>query len=337
MDSRVGWKTWSAFALVLGAGVAVFALLPRWMGERPSPEARPGLEAAPVPEPIPEVSPDPPVEPEEPEEPEEEVEFEREPEEERTSPQAIEAGSAPDPPEPAEALGDAFAAAMTEALSALKNQDYTLAREAFLRATSLRPGAPEAASGLSEAEEGLRNLAIAGHRDRGLEHERLESWRMAEAEYDEALALDGSLRFAREGKNRSAARALLQEKLEFQLGHPERLSDARALEEASRLLEEARDFEGEGPKRREAVMKLEALVASYSRPIDVEILSDRLTDVTLQRVGRLGKFDRRVLEVRPGRYVAVGSRAGFRDVRIEFTVEPGKPLAPIRVLCSEAI
>jgi hypothetical protein len=71
--------------------------------------------------------------------------------------------------------------------------------------------------------------------------------------------------------------------------------------------------------------------------MEVSILSDALTEVTVHRVGRLGKFERKVLEVRPGRYVAVGSRAGFRDVRIEFTVAPGKPVAPIQVRCEEAI
>jgi tetratricopeptide (TPR) repeat protein len=232
---------------------------------------------------------------------------------------------------------DGFAAVMTAALDAMRREDYALARDAFRRAQALRPAAPDAASGLSQAEEGLRNLAIAGHRDRGLEHERLESWRAAEAEYDQALALDGSLRFAREGKRRSAARALLQEKLDFQIGHPERLSDARAREEASRILDEAKGVDWGGPKRKEAIAKLDALLASYSRPMEVQILSDALTDVTLHRIGRLGKFDQRTLEIRPGRYVAVGSREGFRDVRVEFTVEPGKPLAPIQVRCQEAI
>jgi hypothetical protein len=62
-----------------------------------------------------------------------------------------------------------------------------------------------------------------------------------------------------------------------------------------------------------------------------------MTEVTLQRVGPLGKFERKVLEIRPGRYVAVGSRAGFRDARVEFVVEPGKPAAPVSVRCQEAI
>jgi tetratricopeptide (TPR) repeat protein len=317
----VGWKTWSAFALVLGAGVAVFTVLPRFVSERPiepvedveevpkaPPSAIEALDIAEAPADVPEPAPLLPVD----------------------SPVEV-------APAGTDVSEDAFAAAMTEGLSALKNEDYAIARGAFERAKSLRPEAPEVASGLSQAGEGLRNRAIEGHRDRGLEHERLESWRAAEAEYDSALALDGSLRFAREGKKKSAALALLQEKLDFQIGHAERLSDARALEEASRLLDEASGVEGEGPKRQDAIAKLEALVASYSRPMELQIVSDTLTDVTLQRIGRLGKFDRRVLEVRPGRYVAVGSRAGFRDVRVEFTVEPGKPLAPIRVLCEETI
>ena len=336
---RVGWKTWSAFALVLGAGVAVFAVLPRWVSQRPLeivPEPPPSAIEVPeiveVPADVLEPAPLPPRErPQEPEEPEKIDEVE----EEKPEDSPVEAA-----PARTNASEEAFAAAMTEALSALQNEDYTIAREAFQRARSLRPEAPEVASGLSRVEEGLRNRAIAGHRDRGLEHESLESWRAAEAEYDSALALDFSLRFAQEGKKRSAARAHLSEKLDFQIGHPERLSDQRALEEASRLADEARGVEPSGPRLREAIAKLDALVASFSRPVEVQIVSDTLTDVTVQRIGllgKLGKFDRRVLEIRPGRYVAVGSRAGFRDVRVEFTVEPGKPLAPIRVRCEEAI
>jgi hypothetical protein len=327
MNSRVGWKTWSAFALILGCGVFVFAFLPKWVSERPIETLSPVTPDAPaveLPE-APSANAEPPVVVERPVE---------DPEPAPAPSSSIPVGEAEEPAEPG---ADGFAAAMTEALEALKRDDFALAREAFARAKSFRPEAPEVASGLSQVEEGLRNRAIAGHRDRGLELEGLECFRAAEAEYDSALALDPTLRFAREGKARSSARALLLEKLEFPIAHPERLSDARALEEASRFLDEARNAEGEGPKRREAIAKLEALVASYSRPMEVSIVSDSLTDVTLNRIGRLGKFDRRVLEIRPGRYVAVGTRQGYRDVRIEFTVEPGKPLAPIQVRCEEAI
>ncbi len=329
----MGWKTWSGFALVGACGVAVFMFLPRWVAHRPLPEARSidttttstAPEIVEAREEAQEITPPPPPG---------EAEEAQEAEEERIAgmtsfPEVV--------PRRADPSQEAFAAAMTEALDALTREEYALAREKFEQAKTLRPEAREAASGILQAEEGLRNRAIAGHRDRALEHERLESWRAAEAEYQLALAIDPSLRFAQEGTKRNASRALLQEKLEFQIGHPERLSDVRAHEEASRLLDEARGVEAGGPKHRQAIAALETLVASYSSTMEVLIVSDRLTEVTLHRVGPLGRFDRRVLEIRPGRYVAVGTRPGFRDVRVEFEVVPGKSLAPIGVRCEEAI
>jgi hypothetical protein len=325
----VGWKTWLAFALVIGAGLAVFLFLPRWVAEPPSREP-PAAEASPSAsadsplEPVPD--PEPKADPPEPApEPPTVLETREEP---------VEPAPAVEPGEPSDG---AFADAMTVALAAMDRKDFVAAREAFAQALSARPGAAEAASGLAQAEEGLRTIALAAHRDRATELERTESWRAAEAEYDAALVLDPTLRFAREGKEKAGAYATLLEKLDFQIEHPERLSDPRALEEASLLVDEAREADDEGPKRREAIAKLETLVSAYSQPMELSIVSDALTEVTLQRVGRLGKFERKVLEVRPGRYVATGSRDGYRDVRVEFTLEPGKPVAPVRVRCEEAI
>jgi hypothetical protein len=323
MESRVGWKTWSAFALVLSCGVVVFALLPGWVRERPLPVAAPGVHTTSI-----AVNAEaPPPATEAPAAVEE-----REP----SAPDEPSLEPTPEPP-PVKIEDDGFTAAMTEALDALKREDYVLAREAFERAKSIRPESLEVATGLARVEQGLLNLRIAGHRDRASEHERAESWRKAEAEYDSALALDPSLRFAQEGKARTASRALLQEKLLYHIAHPERLSDARALEEASRLLDEARSAEGDSATRRDAIAKLETLVASYAEEVEVAILSDNMTEVTVQRVGPLGKFGRKVLEIRPGRYVAIGRRSGFRDIRVEFVVEPGRPAAPVSVRCQEAI
>lgn len=55
----------------------------------------------------------------------------------------------------------------------------------------------------------------------------------------------------------------------------------------------------------------------------VQLASDNLTDVQIYRVGRLGSFESRQIELLPGKYTAVGTRAGYRDVRREFTIIPG--------------
>ena len=65
------------------------------------------------------------------------------------------------------------------------------------------------------------------------------------------------------------------------------------------------------------------------------LVSDNATDVTVYRVGRLGSFERRALQLRPGRYTIVGSRAGCRDVRKEIVLDAG--MAPVTIRCEERI
>ena len=57
----------------------------------------------------------------------------------------------------------------------------------------------------------------------------------------------------------------------------------------------------------------------------------------VHKVGRLGTFTRKVLELRPGTYMVVGTRSGFRDVRRQLVVEPSGPPPPLVVRCEEEI
>jgi len=72
-------------------------------------------------------------------------------------------------------------------------------------------------------------------------------------------------------------------------------------------------------------------------PVQVEFRSDNLTEVVIYKVGSLGAFQSRTIDLKPGRYVAVGSRAGYRDVRREFKVLPQGMEQPIRMSCEEPI
>jgi hypothetical protein len=59
--------------------------------------------------------------------------------------------------------------------------------------------------------------------------------------------------------------------------------------------------------------------------------------VSIQRVGSYGSFARRELQLPPGKYTAVGTRSGYRDVRREFVVKPGAADLAIDVRCDEPI
>jgi hypothetical protein len=54
-------------------------------------------------------------------------------------------------------------------------------------------------------------------------------------------------------------------------------------------------------------------------------------------VGPQGRFREKSLELRPGSYVVVGTRPGYRDKRQTLVVAPGRSPAPLTVRCDEAL
>jgi tetratricopeptide (TPR) repeat protein len=231
---------------------------------------------------------------------------------------------------------EAFKRAMSDGVAALGRKDYQAAREAFERAHAIKPG-PDVADGLAQAEEGARLEKIADHREKALNLEEKEEWRSAAIEYQSVLDLDATIRFAQEGKARCEERAELDERLRFHIDNAYRLSDEEVLREASNLLRTASSIEPAGPKLSEQISTLEDAVAKASTPVRVRLVSDDLTDVVIYKIGRLGTFESRELDIRPGRYTVVGTRRGYRDVRLELVIVAGEEPEALVVRCEEKL
>jgi tetratricopeptide (TPR) repeat protein len=232
---------------------------------------------------------------------------------------------------------DAFAAGMSEGLEMLERGDYEAARAAFDRAEAVRPGTPQVADGLARLDQAATLGAIGEYRMRAEAFEADERWHAALEAYEAALGLDDNIGFAREGRDRTAVRARVADAIAFHLNHAERLSANEVYSEADRLLVDARALEPAGPRHRRQVEDLERLLAAAGTPVRVLLLSDELTDVVIYRVGRLGTFARRELDLRPGTYTVVGSRSGYRDVRSRLIVRAGADPEPVTIRCEEPI
>ena len=232
---------------------------------------------------------------------------------------------------------DQFSAAISAGLQALDRNEFEAARAAFRRASELRPDSQQAADGLLQAEEGEKLAAITAHRDRAIEMEEAEHWRAAEKEYDAILQLDPAIRIAAEGVERTRARAELTEALAYHLDHPERLAADEVFEEASLLRSRAAAIAPAGPRLRGQVEALDALLARMRGAVRVILESDERTEVSIYRVGRLGTFSRREVELRPGTYTVIGTRRGYRDVRRQLVIAPGKQPGILVVRCEEKI
>ena len=79
------------------------------------------------------------------------------------------------------------------------------------------------------------------------------------------------------------------------------------------------------------------LLKRAATPLRVQLVSDNQTEVSVFRVGRFGFFGTQEIDLRPGNYVAVGIRPGYRDVRVEFRVAPEIEMQPVVVQCEEPI
>ena len=80
-----------------------------------------------------------------------------------------------------------------------------------------------------------------------------------------------------------------------------------------------------------------ARCACFFRYVRVNFFSDNKTKVTIFKIGSLGLFQKRTIELVPGKYVALGQRIGFRDVRLDFTIEPNEVDKNISIMCVESI
>ena len=226
---------------------------------------------------------------------------------------------------------------MGAGLSALNAGRLGEANTYLQRAKALRPDSAEVAAALQRVADTGSGRSLADLENRAARLAAEERWTEALEVYDQALSRDPTLQFAISGKAAVAPRAELGEQLQALIDRPERLAADEVRRQAERLLAQAEALPTRGPVIRSQVSRLELLLPTFNQPVMLALESDNATEVAIQRVGFLGTFDRRQVELKPGRYTVTGKRAGFRDVRRDITVAPGQSGQTIEIRCLEPI
>jgi hypothetical protein len=226
---------------------------------------------------------------------------------------------------------------MTQGYQALNQEDSKNALIFFGEALQTELDIETVSSAYIQAEQ----LAIAQEISKGLsDGERYlldERWDLAMISFDKALALNPILPSLVKGREEAIQRKLFDEKIKFYIDNPMILLDEGVLPEVRRSLEQAANFYfSEVSLMPERIRALKDVYEVMSQPIQIQMLSDALTDVVIIRKGAYGKFDSIAVNLAPGHYVATGVRNGYRDVRINFSVIPGEELA-LKIACTERI
>jgi len=164
-----------------------------------------------------------------------------------------------------------------------------------------------------------------------------EQWETSVTVYEDILKIDADLQFAQQGLSMARSRSALHARLMGYIDDPDTLNDQVNMQNATNLLLDVTRMQPMGPRLEDQKNELSRLLKRAATPLKIQLISDGLTDVSVLKVGRFGGFANRDLELRPGNYVAVGIRAGYRDVRVEFRVAPEIEMQPIVVRCEESI
>jgi len=226
---------------------------------------------------------------------------------------------------------------MAAGFDALRREAFAPARRAFEAALAMRPGDPAAQEALRQVDADARLHKIVALRAAARAAEAAERWTDAVQHYIDVLATDPKIDAVRADLERARTRVRLDADLDGAIAAADRFYEDPVAAQAAAVLAEARSIEGPGPVLTDKLQRLDTLLRVAARPVPVRFRSDNLTDVVIYKIGRLGMFQARTLDLRPGAYVAVGTRDGYRDVRRAFRVIADGSMPPVVLRCEEPI
>ena len=149
--------------------------------------------------------------------------------------------------------------------------------------------------------------------------------------------IDANLVFAINGRDYASKRAQLDDLLVSAIETPDRFYEQDVFQQTLDVYYTGRAIETPGARISEQLQKLQLLLETSQVPLDIQMVSDNLTDVTILRIGNLGLFEQTVVSLKPGRYVAIGKRIGYREVREEFVVGFNQTPDSVLVQCVERV
>ena len=230
-----------------------------------------------------------------------------------------------------------FRGFMSEGFSALDKDNFVEAKAAFNRAATVYSDHPAVAQALAQLETRRSQLWVTSNMARAAEFEAQEQWQRAKTVYQKLLLADSSLTDAKVKQIPVAVRADLDKRINAIIEDPLALSASSQFRKAQQALQDASGIATPGPVLKQQIASLREILKASQTPVEIALTSDSNTEVTLFRVAKLGTFDKTSVALKPGRYIVAGTRSGYRDVRIEFTVTGKGFDTPISISCNEAI
>ncbi|MDC0586394.1 hypothetical protein OAP06_01410 [Gammaproteobacteria bacterium] len=230
-----------------------------------------------------------------------------------------------------------FQKSLSRGYQLLSEEKFEETKIEFDQAFKINPNSRDALQAIEELELRARMSKIELIQFEALIAEVNEQWVLAKKHYQTILKLDANIKDASESLKTVSQRISLASDLIFFTANADNLSDDDLLKKAKKILKQANAIKKKGPVLLRQIENLANVISIASIPMNISILSDEMTNITLYKVGQLGVFRNKEMTLRPGVYKAVGTRNGFRDVSLRFKVLPDQIDQSFRIECKERV
>jgi tetratricopeptide (TPR) repeat protein len=233
-----------------------------------------------------------------------------------------------------------FQSSMSLGFTALAEESYDVAIRAFERAARIDPKASAARDGLEQVRQAQLKQQIQSLFIDAQKAETAGRWREAKTVYETARSLAPNLNDLMARIEAINARIELATALTQILEDPARLQSDAELNQARALAITISQLPPPVGDLQARLPVLTRILSHARRELTLTLTSDAQTTITVLRLGedgRLGQITETSLTLFPGRYVVVGSRAGYKDVRHELTLSTDTPNRRLTVVCEEPI
>ena len=226
---------------------------------------------------------------------------------------------------------------INQGMQAVRRDDLTVAQKFSQQAKKIDPKRPELVLLRQNIDQLDQQLAKQNYLRQAQQAVAQDNWVQAYHFYQQAKVLDSADAVAVDGEKLAGQMIKAHEQLSFYLAQPQRLASSNIAVAARASLKETETLNRQSPGLEQKSRKLIALLDGYRGSVSVTILSDNKTNISVRRVGQIGKTLKKIISLKPGSYRFEGKRKGYRSKLIEVQVRPDSQSQVVTLVCDEPI
>ncbi|HIM38450.1 MAG TPA: hypothetical protein EYM37_00770 [Methylophaga aminisulfidivorans] len=230
-----------------------------------------------------------------------------------------------------------FNQAISQAYQAIKQQQVEKARQALSQAEKIYPSRPEnkeVKAALAQLESQLR---FNQHIVAAEKAQQADNWETAKQELSAALKERPANKDLIDRLNQAKRIVEIDQNIQGLLQNPYRLSNPAVKATADINVIQAESFGAQSPSLAKAAQQLKSTINAVNTPVNVNVISDGKTFVSVRGVGKVGETTGKTIQLKPGTYSFEGKREGYRSKLIEVQIPLNRSDYQVTVIADERI